>query len=346
MDARLAVVSIVVAASLLPVRRAHADGTNGEAAAAPAVGGVVAVGGNAEERDRAAVSAGAMAATRQAGWQLPVKPLTKKESTSLLRCLDPGEPWNCIPGSIGSQGIHQALVVSAEKQQAEDGSPVVVLTAKLIVTQPHALAVRRRLCEHCADDRLTQASSELTEQLLQELAVRMGRTVLEVKSSPSGARIVLDGVPVGATNMTFNTYPGPHVVILEMPGYLTQTIPVDAQEGKTAAVAVTLQPSERVPPPSKITTPNDKPSRLVPIALFSAGGAALVGSGILIYLGAQSGPDQEVLHTSAKAHGIELGILGVAAIGAGAYLWWRGSTGAPTVSVTPGAAVVGWTRAF
>lgn len=346
MDARLAGVLIAVAASLLPARRAHADGTSGGSTATPAVGGVVAVGGNAEERDRAAVSAGAMAATRQAGWQLPAKPLTKKESTSLLRCLDPGEPWNCIPGSIGSQGIHQALVVAAEKQQAEDGSPVVVLTAKLIVTQPHALAVRRRLCEHCADDRLTQASSELTEQLLQELAVRMGRTVLEVKSSPSGARIVLDGVPVGATNMTFNTYPGPHVVILEAPGYLTQTIPVDAQEGKTAAVAVTLQPSASVPPPPKIATQHEEPSRLAPIALFSAGGAALVGSGILIYLGAQSGPDQDVLHTSAKAHGIELGILGVAAIGAGAYLWWRGSTSAPTVSVTPGAAVVGWTRAF
>lgn len=340
MNAKLAGVLIVVGVALVPVRRSHAD--------VGSTGGVVAVGGNAEERDRAAVSAGAMAATRQAGWQLPEKPLTKKESTGLLRCLDPGEPWGCIPGSIDAQGIHQALVVAAEKQQAEDGSPVVVLTAKLIVTRPHALAVRRRLCEHCADDRLTQASTELTEQLLQELAVRMGRTVLEVKSNPSGARIILDGVPVGATNMTFNTYPGSHLVILEMPGYVTQTVPVDAQDGKTAEVAVTLRESDSIPiPPRTAQTTETQPSRRVPITLFGVGGAALVGAGILIYLGEQSGPDQEQLHTSAKAHGIELGIAGLATIGAGAFLWWRGSvTSAPTISVMPGGAAVGWTKAF
>lgn len=344
MNAKLVAILVLVAVYLLPAPRAYADAGSSDAAV---VGGVVAVGGNAEERDRAAVTAGATAATRQAGWQLPTKPLTKKESTGLLRCLDPGEPWNCIPGSIDSQGIHHALVVAAEKQQAEDGSPVVVLTAKLIVTQPHALAVRRRLCEHCADDRLTKASTELTEQLLQELAVRVGHTVLEVKSSPSGARITLDGVAVGATDNTFNTYPGSHVVIVEMPGYLTQTIPVDAQEGKTAEVAVTLQPSQRLPIPPRAEVSDAKPSRLLPIGLFGVGGAALIGSGVLIYLGERGGPDQRTVDKSATGHGIELGIIGLAVAGAGAYLWWRDSaTSAPTVSITSGGATVGWIKAF
>jgi hypothetical protein len=144
--------------------------------------------------------------------------------------------------------------VAAKKQQAENGSPIVVFTVSLIATSPRALIVRQRFCEHCSEDRLTQAATEVTRQLLEELAVRSGRTILAVKSTPSGARIVLDGVSIGATDGTFNTYPGLHTVILEKPGYLTQTVSVQATEGKTAEVSVALPESPatfptKLPPP-------------------------------------------------------------------------------------------------
>jgi hypothetical protein len=329
--------AVAVALCALSVHRAEAE--------SQAANGVIAIGGNAEERDRAAVTAGVTAATRVAGWQLPGKPLSKKEAAGLLRCLDPGEPWGCIPGTIDAQGIHQALVVAAEKRQSDDGSPMVVLTAKLIVTRPRALVIHQRFCEHCTDDKLTQASTELTQQLVQELAVRMGRTVLEVKSTPVGARITLDGEPIGATNTTFNTYPGSHVVIIEKPGYLTQTIPIQAEEGKTAEVSVTLHESDTGPKPT--TKPPPEPSRVVPLTLIGAGGAAVVTAGVLVYLGRQDGPDDKYQHTHATTLGVVTGLVGVAAIGAGVYLWWRGpSTSAPTAAAVPGGAVVGWTRSF
>lgn len=334
----LLAIALVVAVCALTVHRASAENQP--------INGVIAIGGNAEERDRAAVSAGVTAATRVAGWQLPTKPLSKKEAAGLLHCLDPGEPWGCIPGTIDAQGIHHALVVAAEKRQSDDGSPMVVLTAKLIVTRPHALVVHQRFCEHCTDDKLTQASTELAQQLVQELAVRMGRTVLDVKSMPAGARITLDGEPVGATNMTFNTYPGSHVVIIEKAGYLTQTIPIQAEEGKTAEVSVTLHESgndQRI----TIDKPQPQPSRTIPLALIGTGGAAVVTAGILVYLGHQDGPNDKYVHTHATTLGIVTGLAGVAAIGAGVYLWWHGSSAsAPTVAALPRGAIVGWTRSF
>lgn len=334
----LLVVAVVAAFCTLGVHRAHAESES--------ITGVIAIGGNAEERDRAAVNAGVTAATRVAGWQLPTKPLSKKESASLLHCLDPGEPWACIPGTIDAQGIHHALVIAAEKRQSDDGSPMVVLTAKLIVTRPHALVIHQRFCEHCTDDKLAQASAELTQQLVQELAVRMGRTVLEVKSMPAGARITLDGEPVGATNMTFNTYPGSHVVIVEKAGYLTQTIPIQAEEGKTAEVSVTLHESD-TGQTHTTDKPPGRPSRIVPLALIGAGGAAVVTAGVLVYLGQQDGPEDKYKHTRATTLGIVTGLAGAAAIGAGIYLWWRGpAASAPTVAAVPHGAIIGWTRSF
>jgi hypothetical protein len=332
-------VLIVVGISIVGVHSASAD--------TQPVNGVIVIGGNAEERDRAAVTAGITSAARGAGWQLPAKPLTKKETAGLLRCLDPGEPWGCIPGTINAQGIHHALVVAAQKQQAEDGSPVVVLTAKLIVTKPQALVVRQRFCEHCTDDKLTQASTELARQLVQELAVRIGRTVLDVKSNPTGARITLDGVAIGATDATFNTYPGSHVVIIEKPGYLSQTVSIEAQDGKTAEVSVVLQESSSSSPSITKQQPQPRTSRLVPLIIIGAGGAAVATAGVLVYLGQQDGPDDKTIHRRATTLGVIGGVAGLAAIGAGFYLLWKGpSASAPTVSAVNGGALVGWRRAF
>src|SRR4029078_7617127 len=101
---------------------------------------------------------------------------------------------------------------------------------KLIAFAPQGLAVRQRFCEHCADDRLSAASTDLARQLLADLAVRAGRTVLDVAAPPPGARITLDGQPIGATDATFNTFPGAHVVVVEKAGY-----PAARRHGSPAA---------------------------------------------------------------------------------------------------------------
>ncbi len=330
-------VVVAIIASLVFARQAQAEGR--------LVPGVIAVGGDAEERELEAIRLGLAAATSAAGWQLSSKPITKKELAGLLRCLDLSEPWGCIPAPLTAQGVRHALGVAAKKQQAENGSPIVVFTVSLIATSPRALIVRQRFCEHCSEDKLTQAATEVTQQLLEELAVRSGRTILAVKSMPSGARIVLDGVSIGATDGTFNTYPGLHTVILEKSGYLTQTVSVEAIEGKTAEVSVVLpespdtSPTKQPPPPTT--------SRWVPLTLMGVGATSIGTAGALLYVGAQDGPNDKQLRPHATTVGVVAGIAGVASLGAGLYLWLRGSSrSGPTANSLPGGAAVGWLGIF
>ncbi|HEX7839596.1 MAG TPA: PEGA domain-containing protein, partial [Kofleriaceae bacterium] len=224
--------------------------------------------------------------------------------------------------------------------QAASGAPMVVLTAKLILQAPEALAVRQRFCEHCADDRLGQASTELARQLLQDLAVRSGRTVLDVASTPAGAQITLDGQPIGATDAIFNTFPGSHVVVVEKLGYRSETRSVVAEEGKTAQVAVALVPADRAPEAVRS-------SGVVPVALIGGGALAAIAGGVLLDLGRRDGPDDKYRYVGATPAGALLGIAGTAALVTGVYLWWHGpAPSAPSVEIARGGVVVGWATAF
>lgn len=330
-------IALAVVASVLSAGQVQAEGR--------LVPGVIAVGGNVDERDLEAIRLGLAAAAQAAGWQLPSKPSPKKELVALLRCLDLSEPWGCIPTTLTAQGVRHALGVAAKKQQAENGAPVVVFTVNLIATNPQSLLVRQRFCEHCSEEKLTQAASEVTQQLLEELAVREGRTILAVKSTPVGARIVLDGVSIGATDATFNTYPGSHTVILEKAGYVTETVSIEAAEGKTAEVSVVLRESSAIAPKEKPRT--SSPSRWIPLTLMGVGTASIGAAGALIFVGAQDGPDDKRLRPRATAVGVATGIAGAAALGAGIYLWLRGpSRSGPTASSLPGGAAIGWSGAF
>jgi hypothetical protein len=319
-------------------------------AARAVVAGVIVISGNAEERDRTAVHVGLTAATQAAGWQVPARPLSKKEVTGLQSCLNPGEPWGCIPATLDRQGVRHALVVVAEKQQSDDGSPMVRLIGKLIVTRPRALVVLQRFCERCADDKLTQAATELAQQLMQELAVRIGRTILVVKSTPNGARILLDGSPIGATDTTLSTYPGEHVVVIEKAGFTTEILTIKAEEGKTAEIAVALRATANSAAAAASPPPPPR-SRLVPLGLIGAGSALIAGSGVLFVVGQRGGSDEKYRYPRGTTFAIATGGTGVAAAGVGLYLLLRGShpngaTANVTANVTSGGAIVGWTKAF
>lgn len=45
-------------------------------------------------------------------------------------------------------------------------------------------------------------------------------------------------------------------------------------------------------------------------------------------------------------YGVAIGAAGVASIGVGAWLWWRGSRSAPTVAVGRSSAMIGWAGSF
>lgn len=313
---------LALAAALVVPLSAHAE----EAATI----GAVLVGGGAGDHDRGVVSAAIAAAATAAGWSLPGAQIATQDIDRLFECGEPGAPWACVPAAIGGRRI---FAFAVERNQATNGAPIVVLTGRLISSAPRALVVRQRFCEHCADDRLGEAASELARQLLQDLAVRTGRTILEVASTPPGARITLDGQPIGATNATFNTFPGPHRVVVEKRGYTAATRSVVAEEGKTAAIAVELLPSSPPPPV--------RARRALAGALIGGGALAAVSAGLLLELGARGGaehPDDKYRYAGATPVGAVLGIAGAAAVTGGIVLWWRapGLAGASAAVGTAG----------
>jgi hypothetical protein len=314
------------------------------AAAAP---GVIVVGGSAPEAQRAKVAAALEQRINDAGWTMPLSPPTKIEANVLLRCSDTTSPWNCVPPSFADQSIFQVLVVSVDANAGDDGSPVLVLVGKLIATRPEAGLVRQRFCEHCTDDRLVTASTELATQLLQELAVRDGRTAISVRSEPPGAEVTLDGARIGATNGTYNTFPGTHVVVIAKPGYATETRTVTADDGASSEVAVTLHRTGTTANPA-----NDaRPSHLGPALVIGAGVAALA-TGIALQAthdGPPLGEPQPArLYSGA---GIGLIVAGAGLTGLGVYLWHRTTersarSASPTVTVIDGGGLIGWTRTY
>lgn len=326
---------IVLALWAVQLRRAHAEN------------GLLIVGGGAAEHERATVGSAIESTVRSAGWSLPSKPFAKKDTDRLLNCSDAKTPWTCMPPAVSSAGIQDVLVVSVESSQAENGAPIVVITGKLIVTSPQVFAVRHRFCEHCADDKLAEASQDLTHQLIQELAVRGGRTVVNIKSHPTSADITLDGSHLGATDSTFNTFPGKHVAIVQKPGFVTEVREFTAEEGKTAELLFTLRPS----PTSVESHPALQPwwsARWVARTAIGAGAALVVFGGISIYRGQTfGGADNRYDYTRATTVGVVTGLVGLGAAGAGLYLLWRGpDASAPSASIGPGGAVVGWTGRF
>ena len=72
---------------------------------------------------------------------------------------------------------------------------------------------------------------------------------LVVISLPEGVKVMIDGAEVGETPWAGAVKPGPHELVLSIPGYLPETRKVDAKANREMEVSFALQ---RVPGPGKI----------------------------------------------------------------------------------------------
>jgi len=304
--------------------------------------GIVVVGGSADDHARATAGAAVESVAREVGWSLASKQLSKKESEGLFACKDP-KLVACLPSSLGASGIHHVLVVTVDLQASDGGGSQFVIVGRLVGASPQDFAFNRHYCDQCADDRLQDESMKLAREILRQNATQSGRTVLEITSDPPGAAVVLDGQRVGITDGTYNTFPGPHVVVLEKPGFVSETKRFDVAEGKTAAVAVTLRASAVQKPVGPAPA-----SHAVPVTVGSVGVAALVTGIVLYAFDEQPSPTGGKQYLDTEPAAITVGVVGLAAIGVGAYLWYRAShsSSGPTAALVRDGAVVGWTGRF
>ena len=303
---------------------------------------VIVTGGSATEHDQTIVEAAAEAATRDDGWIVRSKPLTKRETESLLHCQDSGSPWTCVPVSLHASGTYHALVLAVDSRQADSGAPMIVVTGKVIATDTRAFVGKQRYCVQCADDKLAAAATALTLELLRDITVREGHTIIEVHSIPEGAQISLDGRPVQVTDASLNTYPGMHTVALEKPGYQRETREVRVTRGNTADLAVVLSPTAQ-----RAGTP-PKSSTIVPLVIVGFGATA-IATGIVLYaIDEDPSLNGGKRYRDTASYGVTSGAVGLAAVGVGAFLWFRASRApsVPSIAAVHDGALITWQGNF
>lgn len=299
-----------------------------------------------------AVSAGA---TDVPGNQIVASKFSANDVASLTRCMTEAQPWTCMKPTLRGKGIQQLAVLSVDNQTNKDGSPMIVITEQVVAEELFAPVGDKRYCDHCTDDVLGKLTSELTRDVLRDVATRGGRTVVSIKSVPRGARITFDQKLVGATDTALSTYPGAHNLSLELEGYQLVSRSVDATEGKTADVNVALVPNpgpgESAPGAATTSGLGGLP-RYVPWLCVGGGGAAIVTGIILIATDSKPSADPNSEHSryyySTRTPGIVTGIAGALTVGAGLYIFHRQHDARPTVTASPlpGGGAVQWTHAF
>lgn len=292
--------------------------------------GAIVVTGNVKPKARRDIVSAAMeTAARDSGWLLADhKAFSTKEVDEIVTCSTADEPSACMPKAVDLANVNQLLIVSVDDDKEADGSPVVMLTGRAIVASQEIVVRGQRYCEQCSSDVLTQLAGELARDLIKQLALRVGTTHITIRSNPTGARIVLDGQPIGATDGTFTTFPGKHSLSVDKAGFEIETRTVDVGEDKTTDVLVALKPTNPIVPPDHHEPEHHTAKHGRGIAPWLAGGlgVAAIAAGALL-LTANDHPTQNgqllPTHTDYKPWGYASLGIGVASLGLGTYLLVR-----------------------
>jgi hypothetical protein len=319
---------------------------------------IVSTSGKVADRDRSLAMDAAETRLRAAGWEFSSARLTSREIEAITTCLHNVEAWPCVSKVVAARGIRRVAAVALKRDHTVSGTPEVVITGRLVLADVELVVLGRRFCEQCTDDTLSALTTELTTELIQQAALDSGRTVLSIKSTPQGSIYTVDGTLKSATDAIITVVPGTHVVTIEHDGYQTETRTIEAVEGKTAEVMVTLR---RFDPPSDVNAltgkKHDPPrrSRVLPITLVAVGGVAVVGGLIALPFNQNDerkppGEVQPRWYYDTVTPGITAIAAGIAVAGIGGYLWWKYSRddarAAAMVMPVVGGAVIGLHGAF
>lgn len=266
---------------------------------------------------------------RHRGNVLVPSPLPSEAITALLDCFVI-EDLACARKIVEEKSKSPQMVFAkVDLADATSGMRDVTITAYWFETDSDPVAMRRS-CASCTDAALRTMSDELMASLAGKGRAELGQ--LSLTSSPPGARVTIDGTPVGVTPLSHPLSPGPHAVRVSLAGHTDADSSVTIAQGQTATLAIELARA---------------PRGKLPLVGVGIGGALLL-TGIVLYASSEEDTGEKPEYRDTKALGITVGIVGLATIGVGAYYLLRGGDAAegPTVAVVPGGATVGWGTQF
>lgn len=264
-------------------------------------------------------------------------PLARDTTNKLIDCIVL-EDTSCARKVVEAHATTAAVVFArVEVTAGPGGARDMVLTGYWFERGNEPVA-EKRMCDRCSDTALVTAGDELMTALAGSKLKTVGQ--LHITSSPTGAHVVIDGADSGVTPLDVALAPGAHVVTVSADGHVDDARSVTIVQGKPTNLEITLP---LVPPPPPPRAGRSK----LPLVVIGAGGALLV-AGIVLFATSETDTGEKPEYRDTRALGIGVSIGGVAIAAVGAYLWFtsKPADSAPTVSLVPGGATLGWGRMF
>ncbi len=272
----------------------------------------------------------------QHGHTLVASPLPPDAVPLLVDCMTMDDK-TCARNIVDQRATSSSMVYARlDTKTANNGARDITLIAYWF-NKGHDAVGERKICEHCTAQSLRNTADDVMKKLMGGGDVGH----VKLKSTPPGARITIDGQPIGVTPLDWDLPPGKHTIQMDKAGLQPQSRDLVVASNKTDLFALKLTSSGG-------DEQGGRGSRLIPIGVTIVGGAALATGVALIVLDPKPSPDQH-FYTSTKPPGIGL-TLGGAIVGAiGAYLlWFRSPTSnsTPVATLTSDTAYIGWLGRF
>jgi len=266
--------------------------------------------------------------------------LPAKEAAKLADCLaaDPARCANAV-ALTGAGRLWLFRIEPARREQATD----VNIVLSVFAANGQALAADERYCGRCRPETLTAQVEKVLDVVSQAaLARTSARTVIRIRTEPSGALITIDGERVGtaAPEVEYSVNPGEHKITASLADHQLTIRRVNLSDGEEKALVLRLEASAEdastVPP-----TTRGRQRSIWPYIVGGVGvGTAALGITLLVLHDPGERDDAERYRKRDVAvPGAILTTCGAVAIGVAAYLFVRSASGedarvAPMASVS------------
>ena len=269
---------------------------------------------------------------RQHGHALVPSPLPPDAINTIVDCFVI-EDEVCARKVVEKRAKTQSILFAKVDLKPDASDKTVTLTAYWFDKGRDAIA-ERRYCERCTDVTLRSTADELMAALTIGTAKNAGK--VKITSTPTGARVVIDGTPIGVTPLEYDIKSGAHKVTLQVSGHKDDTRDFDVERGETTQVDVVM---------TSIASTN-----FFPLVLLGGGGV-LLATGLVLFAMDEDEPkpvgNQKEFYRNTGPLGVGLALSGLVVSGIGGYLLFRSKkSSAPVASITPDSGFVGWAGEF
>jgi hypothetical protein len=258
----------------------------------------------------------------------PFPPDVVAQFTDQMKTGNPGNARDVVERSATTQSVVYARA-EAKKASARDVSVTVSWLVK-----GHDVATQQQDCARCTDPLLRATIDDLLKKLI-------GGAVghVKLKSSPPGARIVIDGQAIGVTPLDWDLPTGTHAIAMDKAGLAPASGEVTITADKTELFILTLEAP---------SSSGGGRSRALPVATLVVGGLALAAGGVLLAIDEDPGDPNQKTYRDTGPAGLGLAVGGAAVALAGGFWLWHAShaRSAPVAAITGSSAFLGWTGRF